>query len=488
MAKSFYFYDLETSGINSSKNRIMQFGGQRTDINLKPVGEPDNILIRLTDDVLPEPDAILIHGITPQKTKAEGISESQFAKYLITQVSTPDTVIVGFNNIRFDNNFIRFLLWRNFYDAYEWTWKNGCSTWDLLDVVRMTRSLRPEGIKWPFDPAQGKPSNRLELLASINKLDHDSAHDALSDVKASIAIARLIQSKQPKLFDYLLNLRDKTKVEALVGKGDPIIYTSGRYPSELQKTTIAVAVAPHPEGRGMFMYDLRVDPTPFLAMSTKELSEAWQYRPMKAVKGATSHKKEEPYFPIKLLSYNKSPAIAPLSVLDDASAVRLKLDREIIAQNLQQLRTAKIFGQSIASASEIVYPKHLPELVIDELRVDEQLYDGFVNGVDKTKMSVVRAADPEQLADLQVDFTDDRLKVLLPLYKARNFPQSLTGDEQVRWEKFKTKRLLGGGQASPAAGYFKRIEELGKQPQMNKEQKYLLEELMLYGESILPLV
>ncbi|MDO8591715.1 MAG: exodeoxyribonuclease I [bacterium] len=475
MAKSFYFYDLETSGINSSKNRIMQFGGQRTDMDLKPVGEPDNILIKLTDDVLPEPDAILIHGITPQKTKAEGINESQFAKYLITQVSTPDTTIVGFNNIRFDNNFIRFLLWRNFYDAYEWTWKNGCSTWDLLDVVRMCRALRPEGIKWPFDSAQGKPSNRLELLASINKLDHDSAHDALSDVHASIAVARMIRNKQPKLFDYLLNLRDKTKVEALVGKGDPVIYTSGRYPSELQKTTIAVAITPHPEGRGMFMYDLRVDPAEFIKLSASELAAKWSARG-----------EDAPYFPVKLLSYNKSPAIAPLSVLDDASTARLQLDREVIAQNLQQLRTDKIFGQNVASASGIVYPKHRPELVIDEQRVDEQLYDGFVNGVDKTKRSVVRAADPEQLADLRVDFTDDRLKLLLPLYKARNFPQNLSADERALWEKFKTKRLLGGGQASPAARYFKRIEELGKQPRMSKEQKYLLDELKLYGESILP--
>lgn len=234
MAKSFYFYDLETSGISSRSGRIMQFGGQRTDMDLKPIGKPDNILIKLTDDVLPDPDAVLIHGITPQKTRAEGISEAQFAKYLTSQVSTRDTIVVGFNNIRFDDEFIRYLLWRNFHDPYEWQWKNGCSRWDLLDVVRMTRALRPEAIKWPFAP-DGKATVRLELLASVNKLAHDSAHDALSDVNASIAVARLIKNKQPKLFEYLLNMRGKTKVQALVGKGDPLIYTSGRYPGEFEK-------------------------------------------------------------------------------------------------------------------------------------------------------------------------------------------------------------------------------------------------------------
>lgn len=476
MAKSFYFYDLETSGVNSRQDRIMQFGGQRTDLNLKPIGQPDNILIKLTDDVLPQPDAILVHGITPQKTKADGISEAEFARYLTSQVSIPDTIIVGFNNIRFDDEFIRHLLWRNFTDAYEWQWKNGLSRFDLLDVVRMTRALRPGGIKWPFDPAQGKPSNRLELLASINKLDHDSAHDALSDVRASMAIARLLRNKQPKLFDYLLNLRDKTKVEVLVGKRDPIIYTSGRYRAEFEKTTVAVGVITHPEGRGMLMYDLRTDPSEFIDLSPTELAASWSDRG-----------ENVPYFPVKLLSYNRSPAIAPMSVLDDASATRLQLNREVIDKNLKILRAAKSFGQNLVVALQIIYPKRQPELVIDEQRVDEQLYDGFINDADRTAVSVVRAAGPEQLSDLRVDFTDNRLRLLLPLYKARNFPQSLSADEQTWWEKFKTKRLLGGREASRAANYFRRIEELGKQSRLDKNQKYLLEELRLYGQSILPL-
>src|SRR3989338_3951382 len=265
----FYFYDVETSGFNRRADRIMQFGGQRTDMNLKPIGQSDNILIKLTNDVLPEPDAVLVHGITPQKTKAEGVSETKFAKYLTAQVFSNDTIAVGFNNIRFDDEFIRHLLWRNFYDAYEWQWKNNCSRWDLLDLVRLTRALRPDGIKWPFAP-DGKATVALGLLAAINKLRHGPAHNALGDVKASIAIARLVQNKQPKLFDYLLNLRDKTKVEVLVNKRDPLVYTSGRYSSEYQKTTVAVAIAPHPQGRGMLMYDLRIDPS--------ELAAKWSAR------------------------------------------------------------------------------------------------------------------------------------------------------------------------------------------------------------------
>src|SRR5579884_1078578 len=187
---TFYFFDLETSGFSCRDDRVMQFAGQRTDMELNPLGEPDNILIKMTPDVLPQPDAVLVHGITPQRTLAEGITEAEFAKYLTSQVCNKDTIMVGYNNLRFDNDFIRFTLWRNFHDAYEWSWKEGCSTWDLLDVVRMTRALRPDGIKWPFAP-DGTPSNRLEYMTVVNNLEHVNAHDALSDVQAAIDVARL---------------------------------------------------------------------------------------------------------------------------------------------------------------------------------------------------------------------------------------------------------------------------------------------------------
>src|SRR3954451_6528569 len=120
MAASFFFYDLETSGFDPRSARIMQFAGQRTDMDLKPIGEPVNVLIKLTPDVVPSPDAILITGITPQQTLADGLTEAEFMKLFYDEAVRPDTVFVGFNNIRFDDEFMRFMHYRNFYDAYEW--------------------------------------------------------------------------------------------------------------------------------------------------------------------------------------------------------------------------------------------------------------------------------------------------------------------------------------------------------------------------------
>jgi exodeoxyribonuclease-1 len=471
---TFYFYDLETSGFSPRAARVMQFAGQRTDMDLKPLDEPDNILIKMTSDILPDPDAVLVHGITPQQTISEGMNEAEFVKYLTTQVFIPDTIAVGYNSIRFDDEFMRFSFWRNFTDAYEWQWKDARSRWDLLDVVRMMRALRPEGIKWPFAP-DGKPSNRLEYLTSVNKLDHANAHDALSDVHATIAIARLIQNKQPKLFDYLLRLRDKKRIAALVTKGQPIIYTSGRYPAEYEKTTVAVMVAAHPERGAALVYDLRIDPDEFTKLPPAELAKLWGDRD-----------KDAAYFPLKLLAYNKCPAIAPLAVLDAKSAARLKINSKIIDANFAKLQKSEDFGDKLIAALEINQPRSQTEALVDLQKVDEQLYDGFVNDNDKTKMRVVRAANTDGLADLQLDFADERLKLLLPLYKARNYPKSLNQDEQKQWEEFRKHKLLDGGDAARAASFFKRLRELEKQTGLSAQQRYLLEELNLYGQSLVP--
>ena len=212
--KSFFFYDLETSGLNPRTDRIMQFAGQRTDMDLNPIGEPVNVLVKMTDDALPSPGAIMVTKITPQQTLADGITEAEFSKYVTEEIFTPETVAVGYNTVRFDDEFMRAVFWRNFYDPYEFEWKDGRSRWDMLDVVRLTRALRPEGINWPFTE-DGKPTNRLELMTKLNGLSHEHAHDALSDVYATIAVAGLIREKQPELFKFLFSIRNKNDVKKI---------------------------------------------------------------------------------------------------------------------------------------------------------------------------------------------------------------------------------------------------------------------------------
>lgn len=477
MSISFYFYDLETTGVNPREARIMQFAGQRTDLELRPIGDPHNYLIKLTDDVVPEPDAILITGITPQKTLQEGITEAEFLKIFHEQITTPGTIFVGFNSIRFDDEFMRFLHYRNFYDAYEWQWTDSRSRWDLLDVARMTRALRPEGINWPFD-SKGAPTNRLEYLTSVNKLGHDNAHDALSDVNASIAVAKLIRSAQPKLFDYLLKNRGKKDVAKLVESGDPFIYTSGKYPSEFEKTTVAVMIARHPaKSDTALVYDLRHDPGEFHGLSAQELVERWRWK-----KDRTDFQ-----LPVKTLRYNRCPAIAPLSVLDETSQKRLHLDKPTLMKHLEKLRANKSFADRLFEAIEIMDAGQQARLLDDDGEVDTRLYDGFVSDkADIQKMSVVRVASPDELKNLDVQFGDQRLQALLPLYKARNFPNTLTDEERAIWQQFRERKLYGNKENSRLAKFFNRLGELQQQANLSDEKRYLLTEMELYGQSLMP--
>ncbi len=475
MPSSFYFYDLETTGINSRSGRIMQFGGQRTDMNLKLIDEPDNILIKLSDDMLPEPDAIMITGITPQATQAEGLTEAEFLRYFKSHICAKDTIFVGFNNVRFDDEFIRHTLYRNFYDAYEWCWQDNRGRWDLLDVIRMVRALRPDGIIWPVGP-DGRASNRLELLTTSNGLDHSSAHDALSDVLATIAVARLLRNKQIKMFEYLLSMRDKKKIQELVCPGQPFVYTSGKYPTIYEKTTVAVSLGEQPGKQGVLVYDLRRDPSFLEKMTPEEIATMWQKR----------EEDETNRFPIKTLQFNRCPAVAPIGVLNEENKTRLQIDITTIAMHHKKLNSIKDLRERLLKTLAIMDRHRQATFLSDTKDVDNQLYDGFFGEADKTAMGVVRAADKTEIGLLYLTFKDDRLNTLFPLYKARNYPQSLSPEEREIWEKFRYEKLVGGGEKSALSRYFMRVSELAKSTDLTSSQQYLLEELQLYGESIIP--
>jgi len=455
----------------------MQFGGQRTDLNLKPLGQPHNILIKLSDDVLPDPGAIMVTGITPQQTISEGINEADFLTIFNEEISIPGTIFIGFNNVRFDDEFMRFLLYRNFYDPYAWQYKDERSRWDLLDVVRMTRALRPEGINWPTDK-DGKATNQLGLLTTMNNLTHDNAHDALSDVMASIELAKLIKTKQPKLFDFLLAMRDKKAIAKLVTSGQPFVYTSGKYPGEFAKTTVAVMLSEHPKRPAALVWDLRQDPEPFLNLSVSQLVEAWRW----------SEDKTKVRLPIKTLQYNRCPAVAPLDVIKGEHQAetrqRLGVTSEQITANLKKLANQSSFVKNVLQALDQLDSEQEQRYGSRRPTVDGQLYDGFIPDHDRPLMERVHQTDPKQFDELQTAFIDKRLKQLLPLYKARNFKAALSPEEHEAWEVYRSHYLMDGGENSRLARYLASIQEYARNP--SKRNDFLLEELRLWAESISP--
>ncbi|MBR5647687.1 exodeoxyribonuclease I [Candidatus Saccharibacteria bacterium] len=445
MMKSFFFYDLETSGLNPRTDRIMQFAGQRTDMDLNPIGEPVNVLVKMTDDALPSPGAIMVTKITPQQTLADGITEAEFSKYVTEEIFTPETVAVGYNTVRFDDEFMRAVFWRNFYDPYEFEWKDGRSRWDMLDVVRLTRALRPEGINWPFTE-DGKPTNRLELMTKLNGLSHEHAHDALSDVYATIAVAGLIREKQPELFKFLFSIRNKNDVKKIVNLDDkkPFVYTCGRYSAEFNKTTVAFPLTSGRNGN-VLVFDLR-----------NNLEELLQ--------------QEEPKFypAVKELCLNRCPAVAPMSVLGQKNGwEKIGLSPETVQKNLEILLKHPEFAEKMRSEAE-----ERPEFSEAE-EPEAAIYDGFVNDADRVKIAAVRNADENKLADFCPDFHDPRLPELLLHYKGRNFPRALSETEAAEYEKYRRARL-----EKQAPRFIAELERVASQ------DDFVAEELKLYFESL----
>ncbi len=464
---SFFFYDLETSGISPYSSRIMQFAGQRTDMNLKPIGKAYNFLIKLSEDVLPEPDAILLTGITPQQTLRDGVSEAEFFRTFYNEIVTPETIFLGFNSVRFDDEFMRFGMYRNFYDAYEWQWKEGASRWDILDLVRITRALRPEGIKWPF-ASDGKASNRLELLSSLNKLEHNAAHDALSDVNATIAVAKMIKTQQPKLFNYLLSLRAKKDVVKFVDENPIFVYVSGRYSTESEKLAL-VSVIGEAENQGFLVYDLSQDPNEIVKLSEADMKKRMRW----------SRDDEILPLPIKTLRANRCPAIAPLNTLTKSDQTRLNIDLKLAQDNYQKLESTKTeILEKYRRAAEQTTKLKQAEFLNDERNVESQLYDGFISNYDKDLFVKARSDVALKSSDFYKNFADARLKNLWPLYKARNFPKYLSDDEQVNWQNYKNQKI-----ALQAPKFVARINELANQ-KLSPEKTYILEELNLYAQSL----
>ena len=407
MEQTFFFYDLETSGLDPRADRLMQFAGQRTDMELNSIGDPVNILVKLGEDTLPSPHAIMVTKITPQSTLQDGLTEVEFCKYVMSEIFTPGTIATGYNSVRFDDEFMRHTFWRNYYDAYEWQWKDNRGRWDLLDVVRMTRALRPDGIIWPITP-EGKATNRLELMTKENGIAHEHAHDALSDVEALISVTKLIKEKQPQLYDYLFKMRDKRAVQKLINleNPQPFAYSCGRYSSENNKTSVAFPIAPAKNGN-VLVFDLRYNLDDLL----KEKAELAKTDPVKS----------ESFYPIvKELKYNHCPAVAPLGVLKQGNSwQQINLDETTVQKNLTALLAHPEFAEHMRTQNE--NREEFPPAADAE----SALYDGFIDNLDKKTCDAVRNADIKEISAFHPNFHDERLAEMFVNYKARNFEQTL---------------------------------------------------------------
>lgn len=435
MTSSLFWYDYETTGIDPRRDRPLQVAGIRTDENLNEIGEPLNIYCQPSDDILPHPAACLVTGITPAKLAQSGLGEAEFMSRVHAELSLPGTCGVGYNSLRFDDEVTRYSLYRNFFDPYAREWQGGNSRWDLIDLVRTAYALRPEGIVWP--EVEGRVSLKLELLTAANGIEHGQAHDALSDVRATIALARLIRSKQPKLYDYLYQLRSKQRVLDIVRLLQPMVHISGRFAGTRHYLAVVLPLAWHPHNRNaLIVCDLHADHAPLLEEDGATLRRRLYTRRDQLAEG-------ELPVPLKLLHINRCPVLAPLNVLRDEDRQRLQVD--IAACQLRAEQLCDSASQWQGKLAEIYGEEEFPACDDPE----QQLYDGFIGDRDRRLCEQVRRAEPRRLAQEVWPFDDARLPELLFRYRARNFASSLTAQEQERWRTFCRQRLTQAEYGAP---------------------------------------
>ncbi|WP_132141881.1 exodeoxyribonuclease I [Luteibacter rhizovicinus] len=431
---TFLWHDYETFGADPRRDRPSQFAAIRTTADLEPVGEPVMIYCKPPRDMPPQPVACLITGIEPQLTEREGLNEASFAAAIHEQMATPGTCTVGYNSLRFDDEFTRHLLYRNFYEPYAREWENGNSRWDLIDLVRMCQALRPEGIEWPLRE-DGTPSFKLEHLATANRLKQERAHDALSDVEALIALARLIRVRQPKLWDWYFALRRKQRVFELldVAAMTPVVHVSSRYPASRHCLTVIAPITAHPSRPGeIIVYDLTADPADLLSLDDSDIADRVFTSRADLPEGVER-------IALRTVRANHAPALAPMSVLKGADLGRLGLDLDKVNANREALLAApdlaeklrRVYGHAAA-----LPPAEDPEL---------SLYGAFLPDADRRLLADVRATPPAQLALRNFPFRDPRYPELLFRYRARNWPETLNAEEAARWEAFRVDRLTRRG-------------------------------------------
>lgn len=480
MIRSFYWHDYETFGVDPVHDRPSQFAGVRTDADLNIIEDPLVIYCKPTDDYLPSPQACLITGITPQKAMADGYPETQFISQINEAFSQPGTCVVGYNSLRFDDEVTRHTLYRNLQDPYTREWQNGNSRWDIIDMVRLTYALRPEGINWPRKE-DGSPSFKLEALTTANDIAHEAAHDAMSDVEATLAVARLIREKQPKLFEFVLNNKDKHSARAMLDTATikPVFHISAKYPATRGCCAMVAPIADHPSNKNLvIVYDLREDPSELINATPEQIRER--------VFTSQAELGEKSRFPLKGVQLNKCPVLAPATMLSTLSAERLEqlqLDGATLRANLAKLRKAPGLPERIAEAFDQPHEGNLTD-------PDEQLYaGGFISPADRSELNRVLQTAPESLAEEAFNFKDERLQELLFRYRARNYPDSLTSEESERWEEFRTQRLM-----APKKGWLSleafglELQRLASDPELTPQGQQILEDLHLYGESLVPYI
>lgn len=462
---SFLWLDYETTGTRRAHDRPVQFGAVRTDAELQQIEEPILLECAISKDCLPSPSACLVHGVGPLTQNRTGTIEAEFARQVYQLTTQRGTCNVGYNNIRFDDEFSRHLFFRNLHEPYAFHSRSGCTRWDLLDVARACRALAPQGLQWPWYEDGERASYRLGDIARANGIELQE-HNALEDAVATLKVAQLIRSAQPKFFDWALQMRERRFVEKHLNGGEPLVLVSGLMPAQQRHAALVLPLGECPGRARSWMVAHLNEPDeqfePQLLAQRFEPNEDGRVRP-----------------PVSLVQSNRCPFLAPVSVLRDGRAEALGIDvaeqlkraERLLAQGDLPQRVAQHYAPQ-ERASETNSTEHDP---------DDSLYRGnFASAADRRILNAMhKGVAPQDMLQAAEQLGDALYSELVYRYVARNWPQALTDEQQQQWRQQCAQRLQQG----PARTLEQYRSELQEVQSSAPEQ--LLQELQQWERQVL---
>ena len=468
MTPNFVFYDYETTGIDPAMDRPIQFAACRATSDFQAIDQHE-FKCKLAGDVIPSPGATLVHGLSPVPLQREGVTEREFAQRINDVFCDSPQIIMGYNTASFDDPFTQHLLYRNFYDPYQWQYADGNKRYDLIVAIRAAYLFANDVITWPERDHQ--ISMKLEDLAPANGIEHLQAHDALGDTLATRDLAAQLAAGAPDLWQECLSMSDKKVVQqrirdAMEGHG-ALVMIDALFGRERGYAGLVYPIGANPNNPNeIWCIDLGMDLAPLAELSIEEL-RTYLYLPK------SEREPGMPRVPFKRIRTNRACALFPL---------------EKLAQHPQALEIAGIKREHFKAQRDwcrLQPNSHwmgiAEALLVNEFPpsnwADAQLFDGMFSRNDGAKLRQVRTSEPVDLMADAPSFDDPRLNAMLPLYLARNFPEHLGPRARREWTKYCSARWQGTikGRGMTLARYTDEMHEMAGRELSEAQQQLLFE-------------
>ena len=459
MEKTYLFYDIETTGLNKCFDQVIQFAAIRTDLALKEL-ERYECYIKINQDVLPSPMAFITHRISLSTLEEKGVNELEAMVQIHKLFNIPGTISVGYNTLRFDDEFLRFSFYRNLLPPYTHQYANGCSRMDIYPMTVMYHLYKKERLNWPEN------NLKLENISRKNNFADGAAHNAMTDVIATLNLARCLH-QDIKVWDYLIGFFDKQidqeRYQQLVGQKNhhlPIgIMIDGKFGPEQNYQCAVTPIGTHHHYKNQQLW-LRLD---FAKLNDAKPDDFIQYTHV------ISKKTGEP----GLILPMKTRFLQPYLIKQQPFIVEM-------ASRLTQNKA--LFERISSYYQNYTYPK------VANLDVGAGLYEnGFLSYQDQNTCKQIHQSAPQEKMAAIRKLSEFYLQELGIRMIGRHFHGFLNQEEKKSYQEYINLINSEDNHLSDYVGRqrftrkiaFQEIQTLLSQ-QLDNEQQLILKELSNY--------